>query len=289
MEKPDFDDATWRSLSLPHDWGIEGPFRKDLPSNTGRLPWAGIGWYRKHFKISPQDKGKRFCVDFDGAMSHAKVWLNGEYLGEWPYGYASFRFEMTIHLRYGGENVLAVRLDNPPNSSRWYPGGGIYRNVWLVKTAPVHVAHWGSFVTTPKVSPDSSTVRIQTEVDNQSDAPATISVLVDISEVGKNAILASAPETKLTIPAGATGKCEAEVALRHPRLWDLQSPNLYWATTSIRQNGRVVESVRTVFGIRTAEFTADNGFLLNGKRVRINGVCNHHDLGPLSRARSRQG
>jgi beta-galactosidase len=284
MEKQGFNDAMWRSLDLPHDWGIEGPFRKDLPSNTGKLPWAGIGWYRKHFKITAQDKGKRFFVDFDGAMSHAKVWLNGEYLGEWPYGYASFRLEMTAHIRYTGENVLSVRLDNPPNSSRWYPGGGIYRNVWLVKTAPVHVAHWGSFVTTPKVSPDTSVVRIQTEVDNQSDAPATISVLVEISEIGKNAILASTPETKLMIPAGATGKCEADVTLRHPKLWDLQSPNLYCATTSIRQNGHVVESVRTVFGIRTAKFTADNGFLLNGKRVHINGVCNHHDLGPLGTA-----
>lgn len=284
QERQDLNDASWRRLDLPHDWGIEGPFRMDLPSNTGKLPWAGIGWYRKHFKVSPEEKGKRFFVDFDGAMSHAKVWLNGRYLGEWPYGYASFRFEMTPYIRFDRENVLAVRLDNPPNSSRWYPGGGLYRNVWLVRTAPIHVAHWGTFVTTPKVEKDNSTIRIQTEVDNQSDSPAEISVLVEIGEFGKSAVVASAPETKMRIPSGSAGKSESEVGIRHPKLWDLESPNLYWVRSSIRHNGRVVDSVRTVFGIRKAEFTPDSGFVLNGRRVRINGVCNHHDLGPLGTA-----
>jgi beta-galactosidase len=116
-----------------------------LPNSTGKLPWPGIGWYRKHFNVSPGEKDNLFFIDFDGAMSHAKIWINGKYIGEWPYGYASFRFEITPYICFTEENVIAVRLDNPPNSSRWYPGGGIYRNVWLVKTAPVHIAHWGKF------------------------------------------------------------------------------------------------------------------------------------------------
>jgi beta-galactosidase len=284
LERQDLDDAAWRRLDLPHDWGIEGPFRMDLPSNTGKLPWAGIGWYRKHFNVSPDDRGKRFFIDFDGAMSHAKVWLNGQYLGEWPYGYASFRLEMTSHIRFDGENILAVRLDNPPNSSRWYPGGGLYRNVWLVRAAPVHVAHWGTFVTTPNVGKDSSTIRVRTEIDNQSGESAEIAVLLEIIESGKTAVVASAPEIRMRIPAGHTGTCETGVGIHSPKLWDLKYPSLYCLKTSIRQNGRVVDTARTVFGIRTAEFTPEGGFLLNGRRVRINGVCNHHDLGPLGTA-----
>ncbi len=145
------DDAPWRKLDLPHDWAIEEGFRKDLPSNTGKLPWQGIGWYRKHFRVAAADSALLTFIDFDGAMSHAKVWLNGHYVGEWPYGYASFRFELTPFIRYGGDNVLAVRLENPEGFSRWYPGGGIYRNVWLSKTGRIHIAHWGTFVTTPEV------------------------------------------------------------------------------------------------------------------------------------------
>ena len=140
-----FDDTSWRRLDLPHDWGIEGPFRQEYPGETGKLPWWGVGWYRKHFDVPASDRGRRLYLDIDGAMSYATVWLNGRFVGGWPYGYASFRLDLTPFVEYGAENVLAVRLDNPPDSSRWYPGGGIYRNVWLVKTAPVHVAHWGTF------------------------------------------------------------------------------------------------------------------------------------------------
>ncbi len=231
-----------------------------------------------------EDKGKRFFVDFDGAMSHAKIWLNGQYLGEWPYGYASFRLDMTSHIRVGAENVLAVRLDNPPRSSRWYPGGGLYRNVWLVKTAPVHVAHWGTFISTPTVARDNSTIRIRTEIDNQSSEAIEVSVLVEIRELGRPAIEASIPITNISIPAGGTGKYEAEVGVKNPKLWDPESPNLYWAKSMILHKGQRIDSVRTVFGVRKVEFTPDSGLLLNGRRVQINGVCNHHDLGPLGTA-----
>jgi beta-galactosidase len=217
-------------------------------------------------------------------MSHAKVWLNGQYLGGWPYGYASFRLELTSAVRHNRENVLAVRLDNPPNSSRWYPGGGLYRNVWLVRTEPVHMGHWGTVVTTPVVTRDNAIARVRTEIDNQSNEPAEIAVLVEISESGKTAPVATAPEKIMHIPAGGSEKCETSMRIPSPKLWDLKSPALYCAKTSIRQNGRVVDEVRTIFGIRSAEFTSDRGFLLNGRRVPINGVCNHHDLGLLGTA-----
>jgi beta-galactosidase len=284
LEATDFVDTLWRKLDLPHDWGIEGPFRMDLPNSTGKLPWSGIGWYRKHFNVSPSEKGNLFFIDFDGAMSHTKIWLNGKYIGEWPYGYASFRFDITPYIRFTEENVIAVRLDNPPNSSRWYPGGGIYRNVWLVKTAPVHIAHWGNFVTTPNITEKSSAVHVETKVDNQTNDAVDITVQVKISECGNSAVIASTKRNKLRIPANKTAKCEVEADIRFPKLWSLESPNLYCAKVFLQQKGIAVDSATTIFGIRRAVFTPDIGFVLNGKRIQINGVCNHHDLGLLGTA-----
>ncbi|WPJ95986.1 glycoside hydrolase family 2 TIM barrel-domain containing protein [Coraliomargarita algicola] len=261
LEKPSADVSAWRILDLPHDWGIEGPFRAELENRTGKLPWAGIGWYRKTFEV--EALGKRVFVEFDGAMSNSQVWLNGEYVGEWPYGYASFQFELTPFLQQG-ENVLAVRLDNKERSSRWYPGGGIYRNVRLVKTAATRVAHWGTFVTTPEVPTTSASVHIQTTLDG---AVEGTEVRHEILETGSNG---SGTDCTLTV--------------KSPKLWDLQSPNLYTLETTVLQNGEVVDREQTVFGIRTIEFTTDRGFLLNGKTVVMNGVCQHHDLGPLGTA-----
>ncbi len=284
LEGRSIDDGQWRRLDLPHDWGIEGPFRGDLPSNTGKLPWVGIGWYRKHFAVSGSDRGKLFFVDFDGAMSHAKVWLNGHYLGEWPYGYASFRFELTPYIRFGEENVLAVRLDNPPNSSRWYPGGGIYRNVWFETSAPVHLAHWGTVVTTPRIENDRATVGVKAGIRNESETPAEVTIVATIGASGEASPVVSIPAATITVPPHATQQWQTEALVHSPRLWNLESPNLYTLRTTLMVDDRVIDTAQTVFGIRTAEFTADNGFLLNGRRVQINGTCNHHDLGPLGAA-----
>ena len=173
---PGFDDHGWRTLDLPHDWGIEGPFRQEYPGDTGKLPWWGVGWYRKHFSVSKADAGGRVFLQLDGAMSYSMVWLNGHFVGGWPYGYASYQVDLTPYLVPGGENVLAVRLDNPKGSSRWYPGGGIYRHVWLVKTGAVHVAEHGTYVTTPNVSAGmAAEVDLRVSIDNQSaaDLPVT--------------------------------------------------------------------------------------------------------------------
>lgn len=178
--QPGFDDRGWRLLNLPHDFGVEAPFDQALDGATGKLPWWGVAWYRKHLDLPAADMGQKIYLDVDGAMSYAEVWLNGKFIGGWPYGYASWRVDLTPFVKFGGENVVAVRLDNPPDSSRWYPGGGIYRNVWLVKTAPVHVAQWGVYVTTPEVSASAATVKIQVKTDNDAGAEAVVSVRNEI-------------------------------------------------------------------------------------------------------------
>ena len=288
IETPSFDDSAWRKLDLPHDWGIEGPFRQDLEGNTGKLPWKGIGWYRKTFTLPANDNGKRIFVDFDGAMANSKVYLNGKYVGGWPYGYNSFRLELTDLILFGKKNVIAVRLDTMNWGSRWYPGAGLYRNVWLVKTSPVHVAHWGSYVTTPSVTNLRATIRNVVNVENQSSTQVIASVQTTIFElsnddvVGKE-ITKSAP-IKITLETGKTRSATLTATIQSPKLWGVKTPNRYLARTSIKVNDKLTDTYDTPFGIRTIKFTAHNGFYLNGKRVKFLGVCNHHDLGPLGSA-----
>ena len=272
-----FDDSAWRKLDVPHDWGVEGPFRDDLANDTGKLPWKGIGWYRKHFTVPASDQGRRLFVDFDGAMANAKVWLNGEYIGTWPYGYTSFRLELTPHVKFGAENVLAVRLDTAKWGSRWYPGAGLYRNVWLVKAAPVHVGQWGVFVTTPK----PGEAKIAVIVDNQGEKSVTVQVKTEI--LGPDKVAETAPATK-ELATGASGTLELAASVPNPKLWDLRAPNLYVARTTVSVDGKVVDTYDETFGFRTIEFTARDGFKLNGRRVPLYGTCNHHDLGPLGAA-----
>jgi len=286
--QPDFNDSGWHQLNLPHDWGIEGPFKQEAPGSTGKLPWEGIGWYRKHFTIPASDRGRRLYLDVDGAMSYASVWLNGQYVGGWPYGYASWELDLTPYIKVGAENVLAIRLDNPPDSSRWYPGGGIYRNVWLVKTGPVHVGHWGTYVTTPEVSPSAATVKIQVTVDNDSDTAAIVSVENEIYELKPNGTkdesVASISIDGVQIAPHKNQPSEAKITLKNPQLWSLDQPQRYVVMTSISQDGKLLDQYATPFGIRTTKFDADKGFFLNGEHVRLNGVCDHADLGALGTA-----
>jgi beta-galactosidase len=281
----DFDDSQWRLLNLPHDWGIEGPFKQEYPGRTGKLPWWGVAWYRQHLDIPITDAGKQIYLDVDGAMSYAAVWVNGKFAGGWPYGYASWRVNLTPYLKFGGENVVAIRLDNPPDSSRWYPGGGIYRNVWLVKTSPVHVDQWGTYVTTSEVSSQVATVNIQVLVKNDSDTDAIVTVKNEIFELGadgpKGKFVASLTTDDVKSLAHQLKTCTGQIAVKNPRLWSLQKPQRYVVVTSVMQAGKMLDRYETPFGIRTIEFTAHNGFLLNGERVPLNGVCNHSDLGAL--------
>jgi beta-galactosidase len=284
-----FDDSGWRTLDLPHDWGIEGPFRREYDSATGRLPWWGVGWYRKRFAMPAGAGNRRVYLDIDGAMAYAMVWLNGRFVGGWPYGYSSFELDLTPYLRAGTENVLAIRLDNPPQSSRWYPGGGIYRNVWLVGTGPVHVAHWGTFVTTPRVSDEAAVVDVLATLEDSLGTQAQARVSTQIFELGPDGRkagepVASSPPDTVTIAAGRQASSEQSLSVPRPKRWSLERPQRYVAVTTVSLADGVADVVETPFGIRTIAFTAEGGFLLNGRRVPINGVCDHHDLGPLGAA-----
>jgi beta-galactosidase len=284
-----FDDSGWRKLDLPHDWGIEGPFAQENPGETGKLPWWGVAWYRKSFPVPAADEGKRVFLDVDGAMAYSLVWCNGQFVGGWPYGYSSWRVDLTPYLKVGGDNVLSIRLDNPKDSSRWYPGGGIYRNVWLVKTAPVHIAHWGVFVTTPAVAPAAATVDVKVTLDNQTAGPANAQVSARLYELGANGQksgepVASAAPIAMQIAAGRQSFSSLSLTVANPKLWSLKRPQRYVAVTTVEQGGKVVDVEETPFGIRTIAFVADQGFFLNGERVPINGVCDHHDLGALGSA-----
>jgi beta-galactosidase len=286
--QPEFNDSRWRLLNLPHDWGIEGPFDQSYPGETGKLPWWGVAWYRKHLEIPAADAGKNIFLDVDGAMSYASVWVNGRCAGGWPYGYASWRVELTPFLKFGADNVIAIRLDNPKQSSRWYPGGGIYRNVWLVKKSPVRVAHWGTAVTTPEVSEKSATVKIKVTVDNSSGADATVAVKNEIFELSsasqRGQLIASITSDGLKVSSNLSATGESQIVLKSPKLWSIENPHRYVVVTTVIQNEKILDTYETPFGIRKAEFTVDKGFFLNGQHVKLNGVCDHHDLGALGAA-----
>ena len=281
---PLFDDARWRRVDLPHDWAIEGPFVQDHPGATGKLRYWGPVWYRKHFRQEPGDEGRRCFLRVDGAMSFAAVWLNGHFVGGWPYGYTTFQLDLSPYLRTGADNVLAIRLDTPPDTARWYPGAGLYRNVWLLKTSSIHVAPWGAQVTTPDPSRTPATVNLKVTVQNDSPAAETVKVRMRLFAQGAplpTASIAEAESAPITIEPGRQGEREISVPVSHPRLWSLRQPYLYRVVTTVENADRVLDREDTNFGIRSARFDPKAGFFLNGEPTRMNGVCLHGDLGAL--------
>ncbi len=297
---PDYDDSSWRLLDLPHDYAIEGPFTSEVGGSMGRLPSPGVAWYRKRLDIPAGDAGKSILLDIDGAMSYSSVWCNGRFVGGWPFGYASYRLDLTPYIKFGDNNVLAIRLDNPvpedtnwqSGSSRWYPGAGIYRNVWLVKTAPVHVGQWGTFITTPEISDKSARVNIAITLDNDSSQDADLSVSTHIFEIDgqdqkTGGAVASMEPVAVKVEAGRRAVIETGTNIASPKLWGTglhREPNRYVAVTTVRQNGDTVDVYETPFGIRTLKFDPERGFFLNGEPIEIKGVNNHHDLGALGAA-----
>jgi len=291
-----FDDGSWENVYLPHDWAIKGPFIKDrdaeIGGSMGRLPSPGVAWYRKKLDIPASDAGKSIFLDVDGAMSYAMVWLNGSLVGGWPYGYSSWRVDLTPYVKPGGENQLAIRLDNPPSSMRWYPGGGIYRNVWLTKTNPVHVSHWGTFVTTRDVSNASATMSLEVTIDNDTKEDVAIKVVTQIFALdgtGKKTgdAVATFEPLKTSIAAGKKTKVDGSIILQNPKLWGpppTQIPSRYMAVTTLLQNDRPIDQYETPFGIRSLHFDPDSGIYVNGELIKIKGVCQHHDLGSLGAA-----
>jgi len=282
---PEFDDSGWRSLNLPHDWSIEGTFSADNPATPGggALP-GGIGWYRKTFTVPGDQKDKLFFIDFDGVYMNSEVWINGNYLGKRPYGYISFRYELTPYLHFGGENnVLAVKVDNSlqPNS-RWYSGSGIYRNVWLVMTDSLFVDHWGTYLTSEVSEGNTAAVTVTTTIRNSSQQDRNISLVTSLVDwKGKKVA-----RVKADAMAGQTSNSgiTQEIMVKNPELWSVDHPNLYKAVTEVYAEGELMDTYTTVFGIRYFRFDSQEGFLLNGEPLKLKGVCNHHDLGCLGTA-----
>ena len=306
--RPDYDDTAWRILNLPHDWAIEGEFSRDNPSGTGggALP-GGIGWYRKTFTVDKADEGKRLYIDFDGVYMNSEVFINGHSLGLRPYGYVSFSYDLTPHIKWGGKNVVAVRVDNAeqPNS-RWYSGCGIYRNVWLTKLNPVHIAQWGTFITAEDVSKNSARLNIRTKI--QYDAAAQLqdsvkqadgtyvvfdSEIVSLADVVLQSRLMDAEgnvvgevASELQVIPTCLNEVEQEIVVKNPNLWSVNTPYIYKVNSILidKTTGKVLDNYCTNTGIRTFRFDVQKGFILNGERLKINGVCMHHDLGCLGAA-----
>ena len=291
-----FDDSQWQAVQLPHDWAITGPFYQgwDTPvgGGMGRLPSPGVAWYRKSLNFNEADLNKSIFLDIDGAMSYAMVWLNGHLVGGWPYGYASWQVDLTPYIKLGENNQLAIRIDNPPASSRWYPGGGLYRNVWLTKTAPVHIAQWGVHITTPKVSKKSADINVAVTLENKSPQNTTFTTVTDIYAIDAKDIkqgepVASLATSPVIINAQQQKQVSANITLHNPRLWGPlpnQTPNRYVAVTYVKQNNKIIDQLETTFGIRSLRFDGTEGIFVNDEHIYIQGVNQHHDLGALGAA-----
>lgn len=278
-----YNDNTWRKLDLPHDWSIEGIFSESNPAKPegGGLP-TGIAWYRKSFHLPSSARNKNVYIDFDGVYQNSEVWINGTLLGKRPNGYISFRYNLTPYLKHGKPNIIAVKVDNSaqPNS-RWYSGSGIYRNVWLDIAENVHVAQWGTFVTTPAVNNEEATIVVNIDIANTSGSLKNVSVKTTLyTKEGKNILSDS---KSLSIPGSSSGLTQT-FKMSKPRLWSVDDPYLYKAVTQIYEGKKLKGSYETTFGVRYFNFDQKAGFSLNGKPLKIHGVCNHHDLGALGSA-----
>ncbi|MGJ8726629.1 MAG: glycoside hydrolase family 2 TIM barrel-domain containing protein [Roseibacillus sp.] len=278
----EFDDSGWRELNLPHDWAIEGPFDVKYNARSGGLPFHGTGWYRKSFTVPESARNQVVTLEFDGAMYNAHVWINGHFLGNRPFGYIGFQYELSTYLNFKEENVIAVRLEPEDLSSRWYPGAGLYRNTWLEFKNPVHIDHWGTFVSTPSISKEVAEVRVASELRNSSPGRRDVLLEIEIQDPSGKSVAKTSRQVSLNPNSNLTITSSVEVAT--PQLWDIESPVLYTALTRVLSNTTELDLTKTPFGIRTVEYIAGDGFHLNGRRVQINGVCMHHDLGALGAA-----
>jgi len=281
---PLFDDHGWQPVTVPHDWSSDGPFTADYGSGNGYAP-GGIGWYRKHFPLTAAQNDQVVTLEFDGVYDWSEVWVNGHFAGGRPYGYSSFQLDVTPFLKFGdGDNVVAVRVDHSRFAdSRYYTGSGIYRNVRLILTDKLHVAHWGVYVTTPEVSANQATVRIATAITNEAALAREITVQTEII-APDGASLAQLKVTATLSPTNCNQEVAPQFLLAKPQLWSPAEPKLYRAVTRVMADGKILDEVTTTFGIRTALFDADKGFSLNGIPIKFKGVCLHHDAGSLGAA-----
>jgi beta-galactosidase len=274
----------WRTLNLPHDWSIEGKFDEKSPAGYGGGSLnGGLGWYKKTFKIAIGNRDKITSILFDGVYRNSQVWINGHYLGKRPNGYIGFQYDLSPYLNYGDKNnEIIVKVDNSkqPNS-RWYSGSGIFRNVWLETTNKLHVDQWGTYITIPKATTESASVHIETTLKNQNAASKSATILTTIF---KNDTKVTSTTQNISIAPNASQVLNQDMIVNKPILWSIEKPELYTSVTTISVDNKIVDEYQTTFGIRDFKFDLNKGFILNGKQVKIKGVCMHHDLGPLGSA-----
>ena len=272
-----YNDKNWRILDLPHDWSIESKLDKSNPSGgDGGFFNTGIGWYRKTFRTPAIWKGKRLSIYFEGVYMNAEVFINGKSLGIHPYGYSAFTYDLTPYINQAKENTIAVRVDNSKQkNSRWYSGSGIYRHVWLVETNPVHIATWGTAITTPEVSVKIATVQVKTVVKNETGITQNFKLKTNLSVMTNKS--AGAAEIMVSILPESEKEITQTIPVLNPLLWTPERPRLYQAGVQIIKNKQIIDDTKTNFGIRSIKFSTDNGFQLNGKTVQLNGGCVHHD------------
>jgi beta-galactosidase len=285
-EQPEFDDASWRIVDLPHDWSIEdlpestSPFDRDAISQVnGGFTTGGNGWYRKKIFIGDDMKEKILTVLFDGVYMNAECWLNGNLLGSHPYGYTSFSFDITPYVKFGGDNILAVKVRNEGENSRWYSGSGIYRHVWLITNEPVHVSLWGTAITTSEVSAASAKINLKTDVFNQGKSSGEVKLVTRLIDPQGNEVQVA--DAVNSVSEGNHSVFSQDIVVTNPRRWSTGDPALYIARVEVFVNGRKTDSQKTVFGIRSISFDPSTGFTLNGIPMKLKGGCFHHDNGPL--------
>ena len=286
-EKNEFDDTAWSRVDVPHDWSIEGPADEKNPTGQGGgyMP-SGIGWYRKHFTVESNLRDRLVFIEFDGVMANSDVWINGVHLGNRPYGYVSFSYELTPHINYGKDNVIAVRADTSKEpASRWYTGAGIYRHVRLLIKNAVHIPEWGTFVSTPKVSDKDAVVKVTAEVVNRSSLSTSVSLQVRLIEPnGRIVISKEAKRPSINLGPNQSGTFDLELPVANPQLWNLGSGTMYRAVATVQANGKSIDEETVFFGIREFHFDPATGFWLNGKNFKIKGACLHHDGGAFGAA-----
>lgn len=280
--RPELDDRGWQRVDLPHDWSVKAPMRADLASCTGYLP-GGVAWYRKTLRVPPADAGQKVFVYFEGVYNRSEVYLNGHLLGKRPNGYVSFYYDATPYLLPGQDNVLAVRVDHSRSAdSRWYTGSGIYRNVFLVRSGPVHLAPWGLFARAADVQDSAARLQIDAEIQNETGDTVTVAVVHELRSA-QGTLVATGTAT-IAVNAGSTAKSKVEFTVRDPQRWSPDHPNLYRLETTVSQDGRRIDGTSVKTGIRQFAFDPDHGFSLNDRGVKLKGVCLHHDAGVLGAA-----
>ncbi len=284
-QAPDFDDTAWTDVQLPHDWSMTLPYLSPDEGGSGSMGFmqGGTGWYRKSFNVPASWRGRRVSLEFDGVYHRATVFVNGRQVGFHPYGYTAFAYDITEYLELGRKNVVAVKVDHSDfPTSRWYSGSGIYRHVWLNVTDPVHVALWGTYVTTPSVSAQQASVHIETSLENGTDRPAAVTVTSELKSPSGQIVAKFS--SKASVPAAGSEAVKQDLTVKNPALWDLDTPQLYTLVTTVHKGGRVVDNYETTFGIRAIRFDPDKGFFLNGRSVKMKGGDIHQDAGSLGAA-----